>query len=175
MKRMPWWAIPLAAIVGLILWMRRDSAGGSGSGSSSSGSGSSSSGSGTGATVQITDTKGSPIKTISVDADALEAYRNRKATREQLLKLGKPFIYEALANVYGPEYKAGLSASNYPGPFSESGAAFFLAAKTAAQADSGFKVEPYGSIGPFNTTTKRYGFAVSQMLKNGRPKILPVE
>jgi hypothetical protein len=178
-KSMMW---PFLILLGVLFWMFKrmpamatgtsGDTGGSGTGGGSGTSG----GSGTTADVSISDIGGKGvIKTAKVDAVALDAYRKKTATREQLLQLGKPFVYEALANVYGPAYKSGLTSSNFPGPFSKNEADFFLAAKTAAQADSGFPVSPYGSLGPYNTTTKRYGYAIVMMTKYGRPKILNVE
>lgn len=149
------------------------------SGTASSGTGGTSGGAAgaDGSTVEIWSAKGDgeKIASISVDSSALAAYKNRTATRDQLLSLGKPFIYEALAWTYGPGYKYGLSPTNNPGPYSKSDADFVLASKTAAQSDAGFPVAPYGTIGPFNKESEKYGFALTQMQAFGRPRILPVE
>jgi len=132
---------------------------------------------GEGSPVQVYATTGgdAPLQTLNVDPVALEAYKAKKATREQILSLGKPFIYEALGHIYGPMYKPGLSATNNPGPYSKSDADFFLAAKTAAQADSGWPVSPFGALGPFSKTQAKWGYALAQMTKYGRPRILSVE
>lgn len=174
MKKSMLW--PFLILLGVLFWMFKRAPAMASGGTGGGASGGTGGGSGLTADVPISDIGGKGVlKTAKVDAVALDAYRAKTATREQLLQLGKPFIYEALANVYGPAYKSGLTASNFPGPFTKSEADWFLAAKTASQADSGFPVSPYGSIGPYNTTTKRYGYAIVMMTKYGRPKILNVE